>query len=67
MTPRPLPGRRNSGVERDGDGNVIGLGRHVGDRHRHGVLTGIAALEASGGVGGVRIGVVVGRDDGVRV
>ena len=67
MTPRPLRRRRDGGVERDGDESVVGLGRHIRDRHRDGVFPGIAALKTSSVGGCVRLGVVLVRDGGVRV
>ena len=67
MAPRLLRGRHDDGLERDWDGHVVGLRRHVGEDHRHGVFPRVTALEPRGIVRGVRVRGVRVRHRGVPV
>jgi hypothetical protein len=67
MAPRLLQGRHDDSLQRDRGGHVVGLGRDVGEDHRHGVLSRVTALESRGIVGRVRLLGVCVRYRGVPV
>ena len=58
MAPRQRRRRNDDRVEHDRDRDVVRLGCHGDEHHRHGVLTGVAAVEARGTVGLVRVRLV---------
>ncbi len=54
MAPRLLRGRHEERLDPDRRRLVVGLGRHVGEDHRHGMLARVTALEPRGIVRGRR-------------
>ena len=66
MTPRLLRGRHKDRREPDQGGHVVGVRRHVGEDHRHGMLAGLTALEACWIVRGMRVECVCVEGVGVR-
>jgi hypothetical protein len=67
MAPRLLRGRPEDRLERDRGGRVVGVRRHVGEHHRHGMLARVTALEPRVIVGQVRLRSVGVRYRGVSV
>jgi hypothetical protein len=67
LAPRLLRGRHKHRLERDRGGHVVGVRRHVGEDHRHGMLARVTALEPRRIVLGARVLGVWVRHGGVLV